>query len=119
MRRITATLTARYIIPAASKNGFPLVKGSDNSYIATIEGDETLDATFVCTWASTNVSLFINGTYKDDIHINDGYGTDKINIFLTETGSSVARKLTEDEKTEYFSKITCNSSNAWTFTLCL
>ncbi|MGN0497937.1 MAG: hypothetical protein ACI4F6_02535, partial [Acutalibacteraceae bacterium] len=102
---------------SASKNGFPIVKGEDGSFTGVIEGDETLDSTFVCQWESKNVSLYANGYYKDDIRINDGYGTNKLDIFLTETGSSVSRKLTDEEKTEYFSSIGCNTSNAWTFKL--
>lgn len=104
---------------SATKDGYAIAVSDDESHHGIVYGYETNDVTFSCTWASANVTLHANGNspIKDEMHANDGFGKNKVNIFLTPTGSNTARKLSSEEISEYFKSISCTTVNVWTFVL--
>lgn len=91
---------------AKTKNGITIVGNGK------VNGTDTGDTKFTCAWTSTNVIM--SSALTADA---DGYRADRINVRFTPYGSDESRKLTDEEIAEYFTSISVNTKNEWTFTL--
>ena len=106
---------------AATKNGYPIIKSEDNTYVGIVTGEETEDVKFTCTWTSSNVTLYHNSNRPDKsstIYAKDGYQAANVNIYFTPIGSDTEQKLTDEQILEYFNgEPTVTTGNAWTIQL--